>query len=62
MAILKQNRKKKEFDIDKVLTSVTADTAKVGMKGYFANTIKSLKDAIKKGIVFELKGIDGDEE
>lgn len=43
MAILRQNRKKRKFDPSKVLTVVTADQAKVGMKGYFADSLEYLK-------------------
>lgn len=43
MAILRQNRKKRGFDPDKVLTCVTADKARVGMRGYFADDLNSLK-------------------
>lgn len=44
MAILRQNRKKGKFDPNKVLTCVTADKAKVGMKGYFADSLQELED------------------
>lgn len=47
MAILRQNRKKREFDPDKILTCVTADKAKVGMKGYFADTLLSLRSRVE---------------
>ena len=43
MAILRQNRKKREFDPNKVLTCVTADKAKVGMKGYFSDNLADLR-------------------
>lgn len=44
MAILRQNREKREFDPNKVLTCVTADKAKVGMRGYFADALASLRE------------------
>lgn len=47
MAILRQNRKK--FDINKILTCVTADKAKVGMKGYFGDSLASLRAKFKNG-------------
>lgn len=43
MAILRQNRKKREFDPNKILTCVTAGKAKVGMKGYFADNLENMK-------------------
>lgn len=57
MAILRQNRKKREFDPDKILTCVTADKAKVGMRGYFADNISTLKQFFKKNNVYELKQV-----
>lgn len=38
-----------EFDKSKILTVVTADQAKVGMRGWFANDIYSLKIYIERG-------------
>ena len=38
-----------EFDRSKILTVVTADQAKVGMKGWFSNDISSLKIYIERG-------------
>ena len=52
MAILRQNRKK--FDPSKILTCVTADKAKVGMRGYFADNIAVLKSRFKNNEVYEL--------
>ena len=43
-AILRMFPEKREFDIDKILTCVTADKAKVGMRGYFGDTITLLKE------------------
>ena len=43
MAILRQNRKKREFDPNKVLTCLTADKAKVGTKGYFADSLQMIE-------------------
>ena len=48
-AILRQNRKKRGFDINKILTCVTADQAKVGMRGYFADNLTELKIQFKCG-------------
>ena len=44
MAILRQNRKKRGFNPNKVLTCVTAAQAKVGMKGYFSDNLVSLRE------------------
>lgn len=53
MAILRQNRnnknKKREFDPSKILTCVTFDKAKVGMKGYFGDSIAYLRSEFEKG-------------
>lgn len=57
MAILRQNRKKRGFDPDKILTCVTADKAKVGMRGYFADNISTLKQFFKNNNVYELKRV-----
>ena len=43
MAILRQNRKKREFDPSKVLTCITADKAKAGMRGYFADSLQMIE-------------------
>ena len=48
MAILRQNRRK--FDPSKVLTCVTADQAKAGMRGYAADDLRKLKDAFKNNV------------
>lgn len=51
MAILRQNRKKREFDPNKVLTCVTAYKAEVGMNGYFADNLASLRgEFIQKNV------------
>ena len=42
-AILRMFPEKREFDKSKVLTCVTADQAKVGMKGYFGDSLAFLK-------------------
>lgn len=60
MAILRQNRKKREFDPDKILTCVTAGQAKVGMKGYFADNIESLRYCFRKKQVRELLEVYGE--
>ena len=44
----------KEFDTNKILTCATADKAKVGMKGYFADDIAELKLNFKNNILYEL--------
>lgn len=54
MALLRQNYKKREFDKSKILTSVTADQAKVGMRGYFADTYAKLKCRFEANEVYEL--------
>lgn len=41
--LLKMFPEKREFDKSKILTCVTADQAKAGMKGYFASCISDLK-------------------
>jgi hypothetical protein len=43
MAVLRMFPKKREFDINNVLTCVTADKAKVGMKGYFGDNLEFLR-------------------
>lgn len=60
MAILRQNRKKREFDPDKILTCVTADKAKVGMKGYFGDDLVGLKSSFERNFVQELLNIQGE--
>lgn len=51
MAILRQNRKKEEskvFDKFKILTFVDINVVKVGMRGYFGNTIDEIKTEFYK--------------
>lgn len=56
MAILRQNKKK--FDPNKVLTCVTADQAKVGMRGYIADDLAELKAYFENNdIYYELIAI-----
>lgn len=55
MEVLRQNRKK--FDSSKVLTCVTADKAKVGMRGYVANNLAELKSDFKNNTSYELIAI-----
>lgn len=43
MTILRMFPEKREFDPDKILTCVTADKAKVGMRGYFADNLVGLE-------------------
>lgn len=38
-----------KFDANKVQTMVTADTVKVGSKGFFGDTLKSLKSRVEDG-------------
>lgn len=54
MAILRQNRKKRKFDPNKVLTCVTANQSKVGMKGYFGDNLSFLKTMFKRHKISEL--------
>lgn len=61
MAILRQNRKKREFDPNKALTCVTADQARVGMKGYFADNLSSLRSNFIQKNVQTLTRIYSDE-
>lgn len=61
MAILRQNRKNKSkrrvFNPDKILTCVTADKARVGMKGYFGDDLAGIKSKFEKNIIYELSGV-----
>lgn len=52
MAILRQSKRK--FDPNKVLTCVTADKAKVGMKGYFGDDLAELKCNFKNNYFHKL--------
>lgn len=54
MALLRMFPEKREFDTDKILTCVTADKAKTGMRGYFADDLVSLKINFEKNFVYEL--------
>jgi hypothetical protein len=58
MAILRQKRKKTKFDPNKVLTCVTADKAKVGMKGYFADSLEFLKKEFAVNNIYTLYSIN----
>lgn len=62
MAILRQNRKskKREFDPSKVLTCITADQVKKGMKGYFADNLIDLKKKFNNKVTSELLEIRDD--
>lgn len=44
MAILRMFPKESEFDTNKIFTCITADKAKVGMKGYFAYDLAGLRE------------------
>lgn len=59
MVILRQNRKpkKREFNSNKVLTCVTADKAKVGMKGCFADSLVYLKEAFARKEIHVLTNV-----
>lgn len=61
MAILRKHRKSKSkervFNTDKVLTCVTADKAKVGMKGYFGDDLAGIKSNFEKNNLYELSGV-----
>jgi len=46
-----------EFDKNKILTCVTADQAKVGMKGWFADTLELLEEKVKCSNPNELIGV-----
>lgn len=48
---------KRVFDKSKILTCVTADQAKVGMKGYFGDSIKYLREYFDENNIAELKSI-----
>lgn len=56
--ILKMFPEKREFDKSKILTCVTADQAKVGMKGYFGNSINEVKDNFIRNNSFVLETIN----
>lgn len=43
MALLRMFPEKEKIDINNILTSITADQAKEGMKGYFADSLSSLR-------------------
>ena len=55
--ILKMFPEKREFDKSKILTSVTADQAKVGMEGYLCDNIFELKRNFKENYTMELKEV-----
>lgn len=61
MAILRKNRKSKSkervFNPDKILTCVTADKARVGMKGYFGDDLVEIKSNFKNNILYELSKV-----
>lgn len=61
MSILRMFPEKREFDTSKVLTCVTADQATLHTKGYFADSIKSLRYRFKKDEAFELLEVKGDD-
>jgi hypothetical protein len=48
MAILRTFPEKREFDPDKILTCLTVDKAKVGMRGYFGDSLASLRDKFER--------------
>lgn len=49
MTILRMFPEKREFDPNKVLTCITADKAKIGMRGYFADSLDFLRKKFKEG-------------
>lgn len=61
MAILRKNRKSKSkervFNPDKILTCVTADKARVGMKGYFGDDLAGIKSNFENNILYELSKV-----
>ena len=54
MAILRQNRKKREFNPNKVLTCVTAPKAKVGTRGCFADNLATLREEFAQKNIYTL--------
>lgn len=55
MALLRMFPEKREFDINNVLTCVTVDKAKVGMKGYFGDSLAFLRTKFEnREQIFEL--------
>lgn len=54
MAILRQNRKKRGFDPNNVLTCVTADKAKVGTRGCFADNLATLREEFAQKNIYTL--------
>jgi hypothetical protein len=44
---LKENTMSRKFDLNRILTAVTADKATVGTRGYFADSLDELKDAFE---------------
>lgn len=61
MALLRQSHRKREFDVRKVLTCVAADQAKIGMRGYFADNIKSLRRRFENDEAYELLKVNGED-
>ena len=59
-ALLRMFPEKREFDSDKILTCITADKAKVGMKGYFGDDLVELKSNFKGNIIHILLGVCGE--
>lgn len=61
IAILRKHRKSKDkervFNPDKILTCVTADKARVGMKGYFGDDLAGIKSNFEKNIFYELSKV-----
>ena len=63
--ITRQNRKKTKtrgFDKSNILTCVTTDKAKVGMRGYFGITIRHIENNIKKGNIDVLSYVEDNKE
>lgn len=61
MAILRMFPEKREFDTSRILTCVTVDQAKLHTKGYFADSIKSLRWRFENDEVYELLKVNGED-
>lgn len=47
-----------EFDINKACTSLNADTVRIGCKGYFADKLKTLREAVEQENLMNYGEID----
>ena len=50
----------KIFKKEDILTSLTADKAKIGDKGYFGDTLKDIEDSVECSKVYSLVCIDNE--